>query len=137
MQKKSSIMLREVLGEVKKLLKELSKYIVIDEAYLYGSIVKGAWLKSSDVDVVIVSRDFENMKYIDRLELIYRIEWRIRTKYFIEVIPLTPRELEEKTKYSAILRDAKKYWIKIPLNNKFGECSLKNSQLIESESSNE
>ncbi len=115
MQKRSSSILKEVLREVKRILRELSKYIVIDEAYLYGSYVKNTWLKTSDIDLIIVSKDFKNMKYIDRLELIYRIEWKIGTKYFVEVIPLTHEEFTEKMKHSAVLRDASKYWIKITI----------------------
>ena len=118
MQKRSSRSLEKKLRNnaiknVKKFLQELCKYIRIEEAYLFGSYVKNTWLKTSDIDLVVVSPDFKNMKYIDRLELIHRVQWRLKLDHYIEVIPLTPEEFKEKIDKSIVLRDARKYWIKI------------------------
>lgn len=105
--------LEKVLVEVRRLLEELGRHIRVEGAYLFGSYVKGTWVKTSDVDLVVVSRDFEGMKFMDRLDLVYRVEWRLGLKHFVEVIPLTPRELEERVGSSIVLRDASRYWLKV------------------------
>ncbi|MEM2316049.1 MAG: nucleotidyltransferase domain-containing protein [Candidatus Nezhaarchaeales archaeon] len=52
-----------------------SKYgIVVERAYLFGSYVKGSWIKTSDIDLVVVSRDFEGMSFTERLDLINRLQ---------------------------------------------------------------
>lgn len=105
--------LESILSVVRHYINILSRYIEIQEAYLFGSYVKGTWLKSSDIDLVIVSRDFKELKFLERLELLYGIQWRNNITPFIEVIPLTPEEFIERRDRSAVLRDAKKYWIRV------------------------
>ena len=83
------------------------------EAYLFGSYAKGTWLKSSDVDLVVVSEDFRGMRFLERLDMINELQWKAQIRPFVEVIPLTPEEFEERLRESAVLRDASKYWIKI------------------------
>jgi predicted nucleotidyltransferase len=108
------ITLREVVEAVRKLMKELSEEeITIERAYLFGSHAKGSWLRTSDVDLVIVSRGFKGMPFIKRLDLVNRVQWRAGIRPFIEAIPLTPDELKERVERSAVLRDASRYWIEI------------------------
>jgi len=103
-----------VLKAVEMLLDALERRGVrVEEAYLFGSYAKGDWIESSDVDLVIVSSSFQGSRFIDRLELIYRIEGELGVKPWIEVIPLTPGELQERLATSVVLRDASKYWIKV------------------------
>jgi len=110
---------REVLEAVRKLVKELSRNegIAVERAYLFGSYAKGSWIKTSDVDLVIVSRGFEGMSFLKRLDLVNRVQWRAGIRPFIEAIPLTPDELKERMEKSAVLRDASKYWIEIHLDD--------------------
>ncbi|MEM1930111.1 MAG: nucleotidyltransferase domain-containing protein [Thermofilaceae archaeon] len=91
----------------------LSRRIRVREAYLFGSYAKGTWLKTSDVDLVIVSEDFRGMRFLDRLDLINELQWKAGIRPFVEAIPLTPEEFAERLRESAVLRDASKYWIKI------------------------
>jgi predicted nucleotidyltransferase len=103
-----------VVEAVRKLMKELSEEeITIERAYLFGSHAKGSWLRTSDVDLVIVSRGFKGMPFIKRLDLVNRVQWRAGIRPFIEAIPLTPDELKERVERSAVLRDASRYWIEI------------------------
>ena len=50
-------------------LDEIQKIISIDNAYLYGSFAKGTSNKWSDIDIAIVSSDFSDDLYDDRLAL--------------------------------------------------------------------
>ncbi len=101
----------EAAEAVLKLLEEAG--VRVREAYLFGSYARGDWLEDSDVDLVIVSDDFEGMPYLERLELIYRLEWERSVEPWVEVIPLTPVELAERLEGSAVLRDARRYWIRL------------------------
>ncbi len=102
-----------VLNNIRKLISELSRRFRIVEVYLFGSYAKGTWIKTSDVDLIIVSPDFEGVPYLKRLDIIYKIEWDLGITPFIEVIPLTPDEFKRRIEESSVLRDARKYWIKI------------------------
>jgi len=106
-------MRREAEEAVKKLLEALSRVISIEEAFIFGSSVKGDWLKESDVDLIVVSRDFEGMPFTRRLDFVEEIQWKQRIKPHIEVFPYTPRELREKMEASAVIRDASRYWRRV------------------------
>ena len=104
-------MKRRALEAVEKLLSALQKRgIRIKEAYLFGSYARGDFLETSDVDLVIVSEDWKDMKFLDRLDLVYKVEWEEGISPWVEVLPLTPEELERR---SAVLEDARKYWVKV------------------------
>ncbi|MFN4046564.1 MAG: nucleotidyltransferase domain-containing protein [Acidilobaceae archaeon] len=105
--------LEAALNAVNTLLRLLSSKIKVEEAYMFGSYVRGDWIKTSDIDLVIVSRDFEGMPYLKRLDLINEIQWRARIRPYIEAIPLTPEEFSERLRESTVLRDASKYWVKV------------------------
>ena len=55
-------------------MEELSKRVRVEEAYLFGSYARGTWIKTSDVDLVVVSPDFRGMPYLERLDLINEIQ---------------------------------------------------------------
>ena len=50
-------------------LEEIQKKFKIDDAYLYGSFAKGTSNKWSDIDIAIVSSDFSDDLFNDRLSL--------------------------------------------------------------------
>ncbi len=101
-------------ANIVRLVEELRRRgLRIKAVYLFGSFARGDWLVTSDVDIVIISPDFEGMRFIDRLDLVYMVAWKLGLRPWIEAIPLTPRELEEKLKSSSVIRDASRYWIRI------------------------
>ncbi|MEM4640676.1 MAG: nucleotidyltransferase domain-containing protein, partial [Thermofilum sp.] len=89
------------LRAARSLLELLSRRIRVREAYLFGSYAKGTWLKTSDVDLVIVSEDFRGMRFLDRLDLINELQWKAGIRPFVEAIPLTPEEFAERLRESA------------------------------------
>ncbi len=55
-----------VIEKVKRYLNELNRYgVKIEKAYLYGSYARGNYHKDSDIDIVIISRDFQGMRFSD------------------------------------------------------------------------
>ncbi len=83
----------------------------IEKIFLFGSYAKGTWLKTSDIDLVIVSSDFQNIPFKERLDLINKIVFKENIIPYIEVLPYTPDEFSRKIKESIVLRDASRYWI--------------------------
>jgi len=60
---------------------------------LYGSYAKGNWREDSDIDVVVVSSDFEGKSYWERIDLLARaicVVWQP-----IEAVAMTPEEWRE------------------------------------------
>ena len=77
-------------------LEEIQKKYRIDNAYLYGSFAKGTFNKWSDIDIAIVSSDFSDDLFEDKLSLMRlastiddRIEPRpFKTEFFNRNDPL-------------------------------------------------
>lgn len=97
----------KALGELVSSLKNICEDV---EVYLFGSYAKGTWLEDSDVDLVIVSRCFENMAPEERYRLVRKLASR---RLAFELLIYTPREFEKIREKSVVIRDASKYWIKL------------------------
>lgn len=109
-----------VINAIRKLVGKLEeKGIHVEKVYLFGSYARGDWLTTSDVDLVIVSKDFEGIPFNKRLDIINEIIWEERIKPYIEALPYTPKELEKKVRGKTLLMDASRYWI--PLDNLLSE----------------
>lgn len=106
--KKVDPLIKEIIADFKNKIEE-KLAIKINEIIIFGSRARGDYRVDSDIDLVIISREWRGA-ILDRMKYLYRL-WN----YEIDatLIPLKPDELEEKTLYSITLRDAKKYWIRI------------------------
>ncbi|HDI74762.1 MAG TPA: nucleotidyltransferase domain-containing protein [Thermoprotei archaeon] len=94
-----------VVEELKKLKRELNA-----EIYLFGSYTRGTHIPDSDVDIIVVSRQFEEMSLPERVAY---VRLRLPQDIGFDIIPLTPEEFKEKLKKSTLIKEASKYWIKI------------------------
>lgn len=107
--------MQEVLSEIRRkaeiLKEELEKIgFKVNSIYLFGSYAKGNWLKTSDIDLILISDEFERMEFIKRLDVVNKIIWEKKLGN-LEVLPFTSKEVEKDA--STVLRDAKKYWVKV------------------------
>ncbi len=105
--------MRRELPDLKRraeiLIDELEKLgFAVDAVYLFGSHARGEQLKTSDIDLIVVSKDFDGVPVMKRLDIVNRIIWE-RGLGNLEVLPLTPEEIDR----SVVARDAKKYWIRL------------------------
>jgi uncharacterized protein len=64
----------------------LSKYITVDKLILFGSYAYGNYREDSDYDIAVVSKDFENMSVLKKIDLFSKaslmIDSRIELKGF-------------------------------------------------------
>ncbi len=101
---------KKVIEIVKKLKECLeNRGIDVKAIYVFGSYAKGEQLKTSDIDLIIVSNFWKNISFLKRLDIINEIIWT-EDLGNVEAIPVTSEELEKKE--SVVLRDASKYWIR-------------------------
>lgn len=104
--------MRREIRNLSILLKEAleKRGVRVKEVYLFGSYARGDYLKSSDIDLVVVSDDWENIPFLKRFDIVNEAIWTERLGN-VEVIPATTKEVNEKN--SVILRDAARYWVRI------------------------
>lgn len=97
---KAGSQIKEIIKEYKQALKKLG--INVNRIILYGSFAKGSQRKNSDIDLVVISDDFEKMNLRKRLELLGIAAVRIMKP--IEARGYTPKELK-KTTQASFLRE--------------------------------
>ncbi len=77
---------------------------------LVGSYAKGDHLKSSDIDMPVISENFREIPFMERLDIVNRIVWK-KNLGNVEILPLTSEEVSKGS--SVVVRDAKKYWLRV------------------------
>lgn len=106
---------RRLLGQAREwarwLAEELERRgIRVEEIVLFGSVARGDFREDSDLDMIVVSQDWEGMSVTDRLGLLYRIWDKPVDATFVAV---TREELERLLERSIVLRDARNYWVRV------------------------
>ena len=66
--------------------------IDVSEAYLFGSVVKGLADKDSDIDLAIVSKDFQGIRYHDMKKI---SKHRRKVDSRLEIHPFSRQEVEQ------------------------------------------
>lgn len=100
----------DIKSAVNKFINELEKRGIHPESVLlYGSYAKGTAKEYSDVDLVVVSKDFEKFSLTDRLKILSHAAWPVQAG--IEPLGYTPREIAEGGKDSIL-------WEEIEQNHK-------------------
>ena len=90
---------RTTITEVIDYLKQslLKNGIQVDSIALFGSALNGTIDKDSDIDLIIISSDFENLDSFERtrLTMIPEIETLKKFKVSMDIINLSPDEFNE------------------------------------------
>ncbi len=100
----------EIVEMLRKFLVQVRKIASIDRAILFGSHATGKQHESSDIDIMLVSKDFENKKSYKRSPEYY-LEWNL--PYDVDIICLTPEEFDRLKKKIGIVRTAVEEGIEI------------------------
>ncbi len=94
----------EIRGIIKKFVGAVEKEgICVEKIFLYGSYSRGEERKYSDIDVAVVSRDFEE----DRIEANMKL-WRIAVRVDVRLAPLAIAQSELVNLHIPIIAEAQK-----------------------------
>ena len=77
-----------------------------EKILIFGSRARGDATGDSDVDVIIVSTEFEGIPFVKRMARVLRL---IHFEKHVDAICYTPEEFERAKKESAIVMDAVEY----------------------------
>jgi len=97
--------------KIEEFIKRLKKKFRIYKVILFGSRAYGEPLKNSDYDLIIVSDDFKNIRFIDRTKIVSKLWKHWETP--LEALCYTIEEFEEKKKGINIVSEAVKKGIEI------------------------
>ena len=82
----------EILSAFRKAIE--SRGIRTDKLILFGSYATGQYREDSDIDVVVISRDFNNKNYWDRIDILSGAIYDIYEP--IEATAFTPEEWQSR-----------------------------------------
>ena len=82
---------RRIMESIKKYIERISEYYKIDAIILFGSYAKGTENDDSDIDIAIISSDFNDI--IEDGAKLIGLTWKIDTR--IEPHPITKEDYEK------------------------------------------
>jgi len=101
---------QDIIKKLIRFKKELNKRIRIDGMIFFGSRATGRAKKWGDIDLVVVSRNFENIKTYKRAKG-FRDYWNLN--YPVDFLCYTPAEFKRLSKRATIVREAVEEGIEI------------------------
>ena len=81
---------REIMESIQKYIEKISQYYKIEAIILFGSYAKGTENEDSDIDIAIISSDFNDI--IEDGAKLIGLTWKIDTR--IEPHPITAEDYE-------------------------------------------
>jgi predicted nucleotidyltransferase len=88
-------------------LKHFPKNIKVEKILLFGSYAKENYNEDSDIDLIVISSDFKNMNFLERLEMLSSFrKSKLTQSVAMDIIGYTPEEFKNISKESIIMRKA-------------------------------
>ena len=81
----------KIMESIKKYIEKISKYYKIEAIILFGSYAKGTENENSDIDIAIISSDFNDI--IEDGAKLIGLTWKIDTR--IEPHPITTEDYQK------------------------------------------
>ncbi len=104
----------EIENAVRRLIRNL-KGFHIEKAVVFGSRIRGDHLDSSDLDVILVSKDFSKYPFTKRISEVSKYCDKWEGGIPLEILCYTPDEFEKKSKQIGLVKDALSYGLLIDL----------------------
>lgn len=97
----------DIKSLVEKFIEMVSEEFPLKSLYLFGSYAKGIAAEYSDIDIAVVSDNFEGSRFFDRKKL---IKYLLEVSTDIEVHPYKTEDFTEADPFvREIIRTGKKY----------------------------
>ncbi|HEY9246952.1 MAG TPA: nucleotidyltransferase domain-containing protein [Candidatus Methanoperedens sp.] len=93
----------DAIDEIEKFVKRVKKAISVEKIIIFGSRARGDFLADSDVDLIIISRDFEGVPFYERMDKLILL-WE--SPLDLDVLCYTPEEFKIKQEEICIVRQA-------------------------------
>jgi predicted nucleotidyltransferase len=90
----------------KEYIRNLEPLIRVERAILFGSAAKGKRHIDSDLDIIVLSRDFAKMDFMKRLVLLSKARGRKFMSPAMDIFGYTPSEFKRGVKESVVLKEA-------------------------------
>ena len=84
--------IRQAIGLISDFLK--NRNIRVEKILVFGSYAAGDYRKDSDVDVAIISQDFEEKDIFQRADMLKGLEWSLAERFMLpfDIIPISLKE---------------------------------------------
>ncbi|MCL5076337.1 MAG: nucleotidyltransferase domain-containing protein [Chloroflexi bacterium] len=88
---------------IQRYVNELAREIQVEKVILYGSHARGDYFEESDIDLIVISSDFELINPLERLEFL-ALRWRMPKA--AEILGYTPAEFQTLLQGFSIVSEA-------------------------------
>ncbi len=96
--------------EIKKFINKIKKIIQVKKIILFGSRARNDHLQESDIDLIIISNDFEGTPFPKRMDKLILL-WE--SPHDLEALCYTPQEFKKKQQQINIIQHATRKGIEI------------------------
>ncbi|MEN4017549.1 MAG: nucleotidyltransferase domain-containing protein [Methanobacterium sp.] len=93
----------EGIEDIKNFLYLVKKEFNPELVLLFGSRARNEYLKESDYDFIIVSKKFEGIHFLERIQQLLEF-WDLDQD--VDILPYTPEEFEKKKNEIGIVNEA-------------------------------
>lgn len=91
------------MDAIRRFRERIGREMRVDRVILFGSMTGGEAREDSDVDLIVVSPDYEGKDFFERVSLTYRY-WD--SLYPVDFLCYTPGEFERLSGQATIVREA-------------------------------
>ena len=92
-------------SKVKEFIKKVNREYPLSQAIIFGSRSRNDYLEGSDIDLMLVSDSFKNIRFFDRPSLLYEY-WDWGCGLPLELLCYTGKEFKKKRGQISIVRTA-------------------------------
>lgn len=87
--------IKEAVELIKTFLKKSN--ITADRIIVFGSYIRSNYTKDSDLDIAIVSRDFNEKDIFQKAEMLKGLKWSLVEKFMLpfDIVPISLKEWRE------------------------------------------
>jgi len=89
------VRVRQAAELIKNFLKD--RNITVDSIVIFGSYAKGNYTKDSDLDIAVISQDFNGKDVFQKAEMLKGLKWTLVEKFELsfDIVPVSLKQWQE------------------------------------------